>query len=134
MKNGKLRVRWRNVLLGTGMGGLILVCGCAAAAGLLSTGTLGMSHVDLLAAGILAAAALGGCLTAAPGGSPADAALTAVGMLVVLLALNAVLNGGKMEGMGVTALVLAGGCGAALLLGMNRSGGRKKSRRRRRNR
>lgn len=135
MRSGKLRVRWRSVLLGTGIGGLILVCGSAAAAGLMAKGAAPLELMDLFAAGILTLAALGGCVTAlSGGGSPADGALAALGELVVLLALNAGLNGGKMEGIAVTILVLCGGCGGALLLSLGRSGSRKTSRRRRKNR
>lgn len=132
--NGKIRVRWRNVLLGTGVGILVLICGTAAAAALMAKGAVDLARMDLFAAGILMLAALGGCLTALPGGSALDAVLTAVGELVVLLALNAGLNGGKMEGVWVTLLVLVGGCGGALLLGVGRSGARKSRRRRRKNR
>ena len=135
MKHGNFRVRWRSVLLGAGMGVLILVCGCAAAAGLMAKGTVELAHMDLLAVGVLAASALGGCMTALLGGGGiADAALTAAGELVVLLALNAALNGGKMEGAPGTILVLAGGCGAAMLLRLGRTDRRKTRRRRRRNR
>ena len=134
MKNGKLRIRWRNVLLGTGVGVLILVCGTAAAAALMARGAVGLDRMELFAAGILALAALGGCLTALPGGGAMDAVLTAVGEMVVLLGLNVGLNGGKMEGVMATVLVLAGGCGGALLLGMGRSGHRRIRRRRRKNR
>ena len=51
-------------------------------------------------------------------------------LLVVLLALNGVLCGWKMEGAGVTVLALAGGCGAAMMLSMNRGHRRKRRRRR----
>ena len=135
MRNGKLRVRWRCVLLGTMIGVLILVCGCAGAAGLMAKGVVDRAHMDLFAAGILVLTALGGCMTALMGeGGPADGALTALGELVVLIALNAALNGGKMEGIGFTALVLTGGCGAALLLRMGASGRGRPRRRRGRNR
>lgn len=135
MKNGMHRIRWRGVLLGTGMAVLVLVCGSAAAAGLMAKGVVGLEHMDLFAAGILAASALTGGLTALlGGGGPADAALTALGELVVLLALNAALNGGKMEGIPAALLVLAGGSGAAVLLRLGRSGGHGRVRRRRKNR
>lgn len=135
MKAGKIRVRWRSVLLGTSVGVLILVCGSAAGAGLMAKGAAALEHLDLFAAGILALAALVGCLTALlGGGGAADCALTAVGELVVLLGLNGALNGWKMEGLPVTVLVLAGGCGGAMLLSMGRTGGTKPKRRRKKNR
>lgn len=135
MKLGNIRIRWRSVLLGIGIGSLILVCGSAAAAALMAKGAVDLAHMDLFAVGILAVSALGGCLTALLGGGALpDAALTAAGELVVLLALNAGLNGGKMEGAPGTILVLAGCCGAALLLRLGRTDRRKTRSRRRRNR
>lgn len=135
MKHGKIHIQWRSVLLGTGVGILILVCSCAAAAGMMAKGTVALSHLELFAGGILALAALVGCLTALLGdGMPVDAALTAGGELVVLIALNAGLNGGEMEGILFTILVLAGGCGGALLLSRGHSRQRKARGRRHRNR
>ena len=135
MKTGKVRIRWRSVVLGTATGVLILVCASAGAAGLMAKGAVASEHMDLFAAGILALAALGGALTAMLGsGSGIDGALTAAGELVVLLALNAGLNGGKMEGIGVTILLLAGGCGGAMLLRLGGRGSGQTRRRRRRNR
>ena len=132
MKIGKIRVRWKNVLLGTGIGMLVLVCCCAAAAGLMAKGVADLAQTDLFVAGILALASLCGCLTAMlGGGTPLDAAITAAGLLVVLMVLNIGINGGEMEGLAVTALVLAGGCGGAILLAPGRISGRTPHRRRR---
>ena len=90
MKTGKLRIRWRSALLGTAMGALILVCGAAAAAGLMANGVVPLDYMDLFAAGILALASMGAGLTALlGGGGAADAAVTAAAELVVLLGLNA---------------------------------------------
>ena len=61
-----------------------------------------------------------------------DGAVTALTELVVLFGLNGVLNGGRVEGAAVTALVLGGGCGAAMLLRLGKGSGR--SRRRKKNR
>lgn len=134
MKNGKIRVRWRSVLLGTGMGTLILVCGTAAGAAMMAGGVVDVAHMGLLAAGILVLAAVLGGMTALLGqGSGMDAALAGLGELVVLMVLNLALCDGKMEGIGVTILVLAGGCGAAALLRVG-GGRRKPARHRRRNR
>lgn len=134
MKNGKIRVRWRSVLLGIGMGTLILVCGSAAGAAMMAGGVVDVAHMGLLAAGILVLAAVLGGMTALLGqGSGMDAALTGLGELVVLMVLNLALCDGKMEGIGVTILVLAGGCGAAALLRVG-GGRRKPARHRRRNR
>lgn len=134
MKNGKIRVRWRSVLLGIGMGTLILVCGSAAGAVMMAGGVVDVAHMGLLAAGILVLAAVLGGMTALLGqGSGMDAALMGVGELVVLMVLNLALCDGKMEGIGVTILVLAGGCGAAALLRVG-GGRRKPARHRRRNR
>ena len=134
MKNGKIRVRWRSVLLGIGMGTLILVCGSAAGAAMMAGGVVDVAHMGLLAAGILVLSAVLGGMTALLGqGSGMDAALTGLGELVVLMVLNLALCDGKMEGIGVTILVLAGGCGAAALLRVG-GGRRKPARHRRRNR
>ena len=134
MKDRKIRVRWRSVLLGIGMGTLILVCGSAAGAAMMAGGVVDVAHMGLLAAGILVLAAVLGGMTALLGqGSGMDAALTGLGELVVLMVLNLALCDGKMEGIGVTILVLAGGCGAAALLRVG-GGRRKPARHRRRNR
>ena len=135
MKHGKVRIRWKNVLLGTGVGTLILICSSAAAAGLMAKGAVDIAHMDLFASGILAASAMGGCLAALLGGCGLlEGILTAAGQLVVLFALNAGLNGGEVEGALATILVLAGGSGGAMLLTMGSSGGRKTRRRKRKNR
>ena len=52
-----------------------------------------------------------------------------LGGIVVLFGLNGVLCGGEMEGVAVTVLALAGGCGAAVLLRLGKGGGRKRRRR-----
>lgn len=131
MKNWK--VNWRCVLLGTGMGVLSMVCTTAAGAALMANGTVGMEYMPHWAAGILMVMGICGGLTALlGGGTPADAALTAAGELVVLFALNAVFCGGRMEGIGVTMLALCGGCGAAVLLRLGQGRGTKRRRRQRR--
>ena len=131
MKNWK--VNWRCVLLGTGMGVLSMVCITAAGAALMANGTVGMELLPHWAAGILVAMGIGGGLTALlGGGTPADAALTAAGELVVLFALNGAVGGGRMEGIGVTMLALGGGCGAAVLLRLGQGRGVKRRRRPRR--
>lgn len=133
MKGIKLAVRWRSVLLGTGIGVVTMVSACAGAAGLMARGAVEPNAMGLFAAGILVASGLAGGLAALlGGGSPADAALAALGELVVLFGLNAVLNGGKMEGIAVTSLALAGGSGAAVLLRLGKENDRKRRRRRRR--
>lgn len=135
MKEFKPKVQWRAVLLGTCAGAVAMICLCAAAAGLMAKGAVGLDRMGLFAAGILVASSLLGGLTALlGGGGPVDAALTAAGELVVLTALNAGLNGGKMEGIAVTILALAGGCGAALLLRIGKGSRRSRGRRRRKNR
>lgn len=128
MKNWN--VNWRRVLFGTAMGVLAMVCTTAAAAALMTTGNVDVVQMPYWAAGILLAMGMVGGLTALlGGGTPVDAALTAAGELVVLFALNGALFGGQMEGIGVTMLALAGGCGAAMLLRLGQ--GRDVKRRRR---
>ena len=132
MKGMRLSVRWGAVLLGTGIGIVTMVSACAGAAGLLAGGNVELESMGLLAAGILVVTGLAGGLTALLGGGGAvDAALVALGELVVLFGLNAVLNGGRMEGIGVTMLALTGGSGAAILLRLGKGSGRKRRRRRR---
>ena len=131
MKNWK--VNWRGVLLGTGMGVLSMVCITAAGAAVMANGVVDVELLPHWAAGILLAVGMTGGLTALlGGGTPADAALTAAGELVVLFALNGALYGGQMEGIGVTMLALAGGCGAAVLLRLGQGRGTKRRRRQRR--
>ena len=132
MKEIKWSVYWRAALLGTGIGILTMVSACAGTAGLMAGGIVPLESMSLFAAGILIISGLAGGLAALlGGGSVCDAAISAVGEMVVLVGLNAVLSGGKMEGIGVTVLALAGGSGAALLLRMGKGSGRKRRRRRR---
>lgn len=131
MKEFKWDVQWRSVVLGIGTAVMTVVALAAAGAGLMAKGAVGLETMGYWAAGILAASGLLGSLTAMLGGGAAlDAVLTAAGELVVLVGLNAVLNGGEMEGFAVTALALGGGCGAAVLLRLGRGGGRRRRRRR----
>ncbi|MBE6950795.1 MAG: hypothetical protein E7451_05595 [Ruminococcaceae bacterium] len=131
MKEGKARVSWRAVLLGLGVAMVTVTAVTAIGAGLMARGSLGVEWMDCWSAGILVVSGLlGGLAAMLGGGSAVDAALTAVGELVVLMGLNGVLCGGRMEGFAVTALALAGGCGAAMLLRLNRRSGRKRRRRR----
>ena len=135
MKALKGTVRWQPVLLGTGVGMVTVICGCGAAAGLMVKGAAELETSALWAAGITVGSGLLGSLAALlAGGAAMEAALAALGELVVLFGLNAVLCGGKMEGVAVTTLALAGGCGAALLLHMGQGSGRKRRRTRRKNR
>ena len=135
MKRMIERIRWQAVLLGIGVGMVTVVCACAGAAGMMTKGIVGSQTMGLWAAGITVASGLVGSLaTMLGGGKGLDAALTAVGELVVLFGLNGILCGGKMEGVAVTALALAGGCGAAVLLRMGKGNGRKRHRRRNKNR
>ena len=131
MKGMKTSVRWQAVLLGLGVGMISVVCGCAAGAGLMAKGAVGMDTMGLWAAGITVFSGLLGSLAALLGGGGAlDAALAAAGELVVLFGLNGLLCGGEVEGAAVTALALAGGSGAAILLRLGQGSGRKKRRRR----
>ena len=116
MKAMKVRVRWRAAVLGTSVGVVSMVSACAAAAGMMAGGAADPALMGYWAAGILVGAGLLGSLTALLGGGPADAALSAVGELMVLLGLNWALNGAQVEGFAVTCLALAGGSGAAIML------------------
>ena len=103
----------------------------AIGAGLMAKGTVGVDSMGWWAAGILLLSGAVCALTARlGGGGEVEGALSAGGELVVLTALNGVLCGWKMEGVAVTVLALAGGCGAAILLTMNLGHGRKRRRRR----
>lgn len=135
MKDLKWTMNWRAAALGAGVGLLAMVVAAAGAAGLIAGQRVAMDSMGYWAAGILVVTGLSGGLAAiGAGGSMVDAALTAGAELVVLFALNAVLNGGKMEGIGVTVLALAGGCGAAVLLRMGKGRHPSGRRRRRKNR
>ncbi len=133
MKGKKIQIRWRSVLLGAGVGVVALVTACAAVAGLMVNGTVEPDRMGYWAAGILVGSGLLGGLTAMQGGSgPAEAVLAGAGELAVLFGLNVGLHGGQVEGAAVTALALAGGCGAAVLLGQGRGRGRRGRRRKNR--
>lgn len=135
MKGMKISVRWQSVLLGLGVGVLTVLCACAAAAAWMERGAIGPETMGLWAAGITVGSGLLGSLAAMLGGGEAvDAALAALGELVVLFGLNGVLCGGEMEGVAVTVLALAGGCGAAVLLRMGKGRGRRRRRRTGKNR
>ena len=131
MKDGKRPIEWRAAALGAAAGMMAIVTVTAVGAGMMARGAVGLDTMAWWAAGILI---LGGMVSALAarlgGGGEVEGAVAAGGVLVVLTALNGVLWGWKMEGAGVTALALAGGCGAAMLLTMNRRSGRKRRRRR----
>lgn len=130
MKERRVGIRWRGVLLGLGVGSLTMAVLTALGAWMMIRSISGPEWMGYWAAGVLVTAALVGGLAARMGGGPVDSALVALGLLVVLVGLNLVLNGGEMEGFGVTCLALAGGSGAAMLLSVNRGGGQRRRRRR----
>ena len=130
MKERKIGIHWRAALLGLGISVVVMTALTALGAGLMVRGIVSMEWMAYWAAGILVISSLVGGVAARLGGSAADSAVAAAGELVVLLGLNGVLCGGQMEGLAVTALALAGGSGAAMLLGGNRSGRRKRRRHR----
>ena len=130
MNGIRWKVQWRSILLGIGVGMMTVICLCAAGAGMMEKGVVGLDTMGLWAAGITVGSGLLGSLAALLGGGEMpDAILAAVGELVVLLGLNGVLCGGEMEGTAVTILALAGGCGAAVLLRMGKGSGRRRRRR-----
>ena len=130
MKERKVGIQWRSALLGLGIAMVTMAALTALGAGLMVRGLAGPEWMGYWAALILVVSALVGGLAARLGGTAVDAAIAALGELVVLMGLNGVLCGGQMEGLAVTALALAGGSGAAMLLGLNRGRGRKRRRRR----
>lgn len=132
MKDGRRPIEWRAAALGCAAGCMTVVTVCAMAAGLMSRGVVGLQWMDYWSVGILIASGMVCALAAMlAGGGEVEGTIAAGGELVVLLALNVLLSGGKMEGAGVTVLALAGGCGAAMLLRINR-GRRTRSKHRRR--
>ena len=131
MKEGRRPVEWRAAVLGAAAGMMMVVTLCAVGAGLMVNGAVGLDSMSWWAAGILLSSGMVCCLASRlGGGGEVESAMAAGGELVVLLALNGVLCGWKMEGIAVTLLALAGGCGAAMLLTVNRRGRRKGRRRR----
>lgn len=135
MKGKRLSICWRCALLGTGVGVVTMICACAAGAAMMYRGAADMSDMDIWSAGILVGSALCGTLAAMlGGGGPWEGVLAAIGEVVVLLGLNAVLCGGKVEGFAVTFLAIAGGCGGAVLIRKGRGSSRKHRRRHRKNR
>ncbi len=131
MKEGRRHIEWRAAALGAAAGIMTVVMICAVGAGLMVKGAVGLDSMGWWSAGILIGSGMVcGLAARLGGGGEVEGAMAAGGELVVLLALNGVLCGWKMEGVGVTVLALAGGCGAAMLLGMNRSSRRKRRRHR----
>ena len=126
------RLNWRAAALGAASGMMTVVVLTAVGAGLMANGAVDAVYLGYFAAGILVLSGLAGGLTALiGGGGELDALVSAIGELVVLVGINGVLCGGEMEGFWVTALAVMGGCGAAVLLRMNRRSGTRKRRRRR---
>lgn len=134
MKGNKVSIQWRSALLGSGVGVVAMICACAAGAAMMSKGAADPANMHIWSAGILVGSGMCGALAAMLGGGPWEGALAGLGELVVLIGLNVVLNGGKMEGLAATTLALAGGCGGAMLLRLGKGGGRKRRRRTRKNR
>ena len=131
MKEGRRPTEWRAAALGGAAGMMTVVTLCAVGAGLMAKGVVGLGWMDWWSAGILLISGMVCALASRlGGGGEVEGAIAATGVLVVLMVLNGVLCGWKMEGVGVTVLALGGGCGVAMLLGMNR-GHRHKRRRRR---
>ena len=131
MKERTRNVNWRAAVLGAVAGMMTVVTICAVGAGLMAKGVVGLNSMVWWSVGILIGSGVVCALAARlGGGGEVEGAMAAGGELVVLLVLNGVLCGWKLEGAGVTVLALAGGCGAAMLLGMNRSSRRKRRRRR----
>lgn len=132
MKGMKMSVSWRAVLLGVGIGVVTMTSACAIAAGLMTRGIAATENMGLFAAGILVLSGLlGGVAVRLAGGRGWETVLAAIGELVVLFVLNGVLCGGQVEGIGVTAMALLGGSGAALLLWQRRGSTRNRRRSRR---
>ena len=131
MKEGRRSLQWRAAALGGAAGMMTVVTVCAVGAGLMAKGAVGLGWMDWWSVGILLSGGMV-CTLAARlgGGGEVEGAMAALGVLVVLTALNGVLCDWKMEGVGVTVLALGGGCGAAMLLVLNRGHRRKRRRRR----
>ena len=131
MKDGRRPIEWRAAALGGAMGMMMVVTICAIGAGFMAKGAMGLESIGWWSVGILLGSGMVCALVSRlGGGGEAEGALAAGGELVVLLALNGVLCGWKMEGVGVTVLALVGGCGATKLLCGNRRPRRKRRRRR----
>ena len=131
MKEGRRPIEWRAAVLGAAAGMMTVVTLCAIGAGRMAKGSVGLDSMSWWAAGILLVSGMVCALASRlSGGGEVEGTMAAGGELVVLLALNGVLCGWKMEGIAVTLLALAGGSGAAMLMTVNRRG-RRKSRRRR---
>lgn len=131
---GVWRPNWRGIGLGTGAGMITMLTVTGAGAWLLERQLLGMEWMNYLAAAILLVSAF---LAAKTAGASLerwmDALLTGAGMWMLLALIHGLGYDGALTGAGVTALIIAGGTGAAVLL--SRGGGRRGSgRRKHRNR
>lgn len=114
---GELKMEWKQIGFGTGVGTLMLLAMTGLGAWLLERGTVGLQWADYLAALILLVASFLGAKTT--GASPErwiGPMLTALGMWTVLALIHVLCFGGALEGAGATALPILGGTGVAVLL------------------
>lgn len=121
----------RKILLGLGVALVAAVLVAALWAWLIGSEVLALEQMNYGAALALLLASFLGAHCA---GSAENGAVVGVGLLLVLLGLNAGVFGAAVEGLTVTAGVIFGGCGASALLRMGGTGRKRSRRRRRKNR
>lgn len=134
MKFEWMTIRWKNVFIGVGISTVVTIALTGAFAGLVSGQVMEERNLAYIALGIVMLSSFFGAGIAGGRGQVLDQ--LGVGFLywVVLLAINAILFGGNLDGLWPTLAVIFGGCGAALLVLHRGKRTSKRSRRRYRNR
>ena len=123
----KFQVDWKAVLMGTVGGLLAVVTVSAVFAGLISGEILGIEYLNV---GSATALILGGAVAGIRGGRGADrwgqGVITGLGLLLLLLLINLIGFGGKLDGVLPCGLLVMGSAGGSCLV----MGGKKRRKRR----
>lgn len=117
---------WKRVAFGVGVGMLTILAVTGGFAWLIGKELLDREQMGLCAAAVLILGTLMGTLSVGRGeGSGARCAGVGVGLALMLLFLDLLFFDGGLKGLAPGALVIAGTCGAVVLLGIGNRGGRR---------
>lgn len=124
---GRAKSMGMGVLLGTLLGMGITIAGAMIGAAMISRGTIPEQGIGYCSAAIILISSILGPVYAAGLIKHRRVYVCAITSLIyygALLAITALFFGGQYKGMGVTALLVAGGCGVSILMGMKGEGKR----------